>query len=105
MAGYSGTPLPKKLGIKDNFRVFLDGAPSAVLAELKAPLSGCDASGSDDECQRHRVDNAHDECPGNGYRERWRPGACADHDAAEYDTPGNAHNAKSKRPGVRIRDD
>jgi len=42
MAGYSGTPLPKKLGIKDNFRVFLDGAPPDVLAELKAALSGCD---------------------------------------------------------------
>jgi len=42
MAGYSGTPLPKKLGIKDNFRIFLDGAPADVLAELKTSLSQCD---------------------------------------------------------------
>ena len=42
MAGYSGTPLPKKLGIKDKFHVFLDGAPSNVLAELKASLSQCE---------------------------------------------------------------
>lgn len=27
MAGYSGTPLPKKLGIKDGYRVALVGAP------------------------------------------------------------------------------
>src|SRR5881394_1323250 len=27
MAGYSGTPLPKKLGIKDDSRVRLSGAP------------------------------------------------------------------------------
>ncbi len=30
MAGYSGTPLPKKLGIKDAYTVFLDGLPSDV---------------------------------------------------------------------------
>ncbi|MFL6241262.1 MAG: DUF3052 domain-containing protein [Actinomycetes bacterium] len=29
MAGYSGTPLPKKLGIKDGHRVLLAGAPPA----------------------------------------------------------------------------
>jgi len=42
MAGYSGTPLPKKLGIKDRFRVYLDGAPPGVLAELKSALSACE---------------------------------------------------------------
>ena len=42
MSGYSGTPLPKKLGIKDGFRVCLVNAPSAVLAELKSPLAACD---------------------------------------------------------------
>ena len=42
MAGYSGTPLPKKLGIKDNFRVYLDGAPPDVLAELKTAFRQCD---------------------------------------------------------------
>jgi hypothetical protein len=41
MAGYSGTPLPKKLGIKDGLRVRLDGAPADVLAELKTALTAC----------------------------------------------------------------
>jgi Protein of unknown function (DUF3052) len=41
MAGYSGTPLPKKLGIKENFRVALAGMPADVKAELKAALSSC----------------------------------------------------------------
>jgi hypothetical protein len=42
MAGYSGTPLPKKLGIKDGFRVQFVGAPSEVVAELKPALAGCE---------------------------------------------------------------
>jgi|SRR5271157_2484613 len=42
MAGYSGTPLAKKLGIKDGFRVQFAGAPSEVLAELKPALAGCE---------------------------------------------------------------
>src|SRR5579883_1849929 len=41
MPGYSGTPLPKKLGIKDGFRVALISAPSEVRAELKAALANC----------------------------------------------------------------
>jgi hypothetical protein len=41
MPGYSGTPLPKKLGIKDGFLVCLLGAPPEVLAELKTELSHC----------------------------------------------------------------
>lgn len=44
MPGYSGTPLPKKLGIKDGFHVCLIEAPPAVTAELKAALSKCDVS-------------------------------------------------------------
>ncbi|HZZ78186.1 MAG TPA: hypothetical protein VFE62_06690 [Gemmataceae bacterium] len=36
-AGYSGTPLAKKLGYQPGFRVYLDGAP-ATYAELVAPL-------------------------------------------------------------------
>jgi hypothetical protein len=39
--GYSGTPLPKKLGIKEGFRVWLVNAPADVRAELKAALAGC----------------------------------------------------------------
>jgi len=42
MPGYSGTPLPKKLGIKAGFRVALVGAPSQVRAELKEALSECE---------------------------------------------------------------
>lgn len=42
MAGYSGTPLPKKLGIKGNFRAFLEGTPADVRAELKDSLATCE---------------------------------------------------------------
>jgi hypothetical protein len=41
MPGYSGTPLPKKLGIKDGFRVSLIDAPAEVIAELKPSLENC----------------------------------------------------------------
>lgn len=34
LAGYSGTPLPKKLGIKANYAVALPGAPSGFEAQL-----------------------------------------------------------------------
>jgi hypothetical protein len=37
MAGYSGTPLAKKLGINAGSRVFVDGAPSDY-SSLLAPL-------------------------------------------------------------------
>lgn len=43
MPGYSGTPLPKKLGIKDGFYVCLIDAPSDVRAELKPALANCRA--------------------------------------------------------------
>ncbi len=42
MPGYSGTPLPRKLGIKDGFRVSFVDAPKEVLTELKAALAGCE---------------------------------------------------------------
>ena len=42
MPGYSGTPLPKKLGIKAGFRVCLVDTPPEVQAELKAELSSCE---------------------------------------------------------------
>ena len=41
MPGYSGTPLPKKLGIKDGFQVSLIDAPAEVVAELKSSLEKC----------------------------------------------------------------
>jgi hypothetical protein len=41
MPGYSGTPLPKKLGIKDGFQVRLIEAPSEVITELKSSLEKC----------------------------------------------------------------
>jgi hypothetical protein len=41
MPGYSGTPLPKKLGIKDGFNVRLIDAPSDVVSELKSSLEKC----------------------------------------------------------------
>jgi hypothetical protein len=42
MPGYSGTPLPKKLGIKAGFRVRLANAPTEVRAELRDALAECD---------------------------------------------------------------
>ncbi len=41
MAGYSGTPLPKKLGIKDGYRVVLLDSPADVKTELKNALANC----------------------------------------------------------------
>jgi len=41
MAGYSGTPLPKKLGIKQQFRVAFLDLPGDVKAELKSALANC----------------------------------------------------------------
>jgi hypothetical protein len=42
MPGYSGTPLPKKLGIKAGFRVWFMNAPPEVRAELKPALADCE---------------------------------------------------------------
>ena len=42
MPGYSGTPLPKKLGIKAGFRAHLANAPADVRAELREALAGCE---------------------------------------------------------------
>ena len=42
MPGYSGTPLPKKLGIKQGFRVCLVNDPSEVRTELSEALASCD---------------------------------------------------------------
>ena len=41
MAGYSGTPLPQKLGLKPQFRVAFFQLPGDVKAELKEALSDC----------------------------------------------------------------
>ena len=39
MAGYSGTPLARKLGMRDGHRVGWDGAPSGFRASLDLPAS------------------------------------------------------------------
>ena len=41
MPGYSGTPLEKKLGIKDGFRVALLHAPAEVRSELSHAFKKC----------------------------------------------------------------
>jgi hypothetical protein len=41
MPGYSGTPLPKKLGVKAGFRVRLANAPAEVRTELREALAEC----------------------------------------------------------------
>jgi hypothetical protein len=43
MPGYSGTPLPRKLGIKGGFRAHFVGLPSDVQHELKSALAACEA--------------------------------------------------------------
>jgi hypothetical protein len=43
MPGYSGTPLPKKLGIKAGFRLRLANAPAEVRSELREAMAGCTA--------------------------------------------------------------
>ena len=44
MAGYSGTPLPKKLGIKEKSRVAFVELPADVRAELRDALRTCDVA-------------------------------------------------------------
>ncbi len=44
MPGYSGTPLPKKLGIKDGFHFTLIDAPPDVVTELGPSLKKCTSS-------------------------------------------------------------
>jgi hypothetical protein len=41
MAGYSGTPLAKKLGIKDDFRIALLHVPDDVKTELRSAFGKC----------------------------------------------------------------
>ena|SRR5207245_4137744 len=45
MAGYSSTPLPKKLGIKHYSLIAMLGVPADVRAELKDAIATCDLSG------------------------------------------------------------
>ena len=47
MPGYSGTPLPKKLGIKAGFRAALANAPAEVRAELREALAECELKARD----------------------------------------------------------
>jgi alkylation response protein AidB-like acyl-CoA dehydrogenase len=44
MPGYSGTPLPQKLGIKPGFKVALPDVAPEVKAELKSALDKCEDS-------------------------------------------------------------
>jgi hypothetical protein len=41
MAGYSGTPLPRKLGLKEKFFVAFVALPGEVKAELKDAVARC----------------------------------------------------------------
>src|ERR1700744_2399645 len=49
MPGYSGTPLPKKLGIKAGFRTHFLNLPEDVRSELRSSLADCeiDSNGKD----------------------------------------------------------
>jgi hypothetical protein len=41
MAGYSGTPLPKKLGIREKLRIAFVGLPADVKTELQDSITTC----------------------------------------------------------------
>lgn len=41
MAGYSGTPLPKKLGIQEKLRIAFVDLPATVKVELKDSITTC----------------------------------------------------------------
>lgn len=43
-AGYSGTPLARKLSLKDGMRLWWDGVPDTVSGEIRAGLEGQGAS-------------------------------------------------------------
>lgn len=47
MTGYSGTPLPKKLGIKPGFRVRLINRPREMPEDLRAALTECTLASGD----------------------------------------------------------
>jgi len=42
MAGYSGTPIPKKLGIRPGFRVYLSNEPPDLHVRLRAAMTECE---------------------------------------------------------------
>jgi len=44
MAGYSGTPLPQKLGIKPAFKIALPNIRPDVRKEIGVALAGCDVA-------------------------------------------------------------
>lgn len=44
MAGYSGTPLPKKLGIKEKYRVSFVDLPADVRSDLRDALRTCETA-------------------------------------------------------------
>jgi|SRR6267142_1282849 len=50
MAGYSGTPLAKKLGMKEGFRIALPGVAQDVKSELKQAIAACEVE-SDGQAQ------------------------------------------------------
>jgi hypothetical protein len=47
MAGYSGTPLPQKLGVKAGFKVSFLALPSDIKSALKRDLAGCEVVEAD----------------------------------------------------------
>jgi len=49
MTGYSGTPLPKKLGIKPGFRAGFFELPPEIRSDLKAALADCELTTDNQE--------------------------------------------------------
>ena len=44
MAGYSGTPLPKKLGIRNNTNIAFVNLPADVESDLREAIASCDVN-------------------------------------------------------------
>jgi hypothetical protein len=57
MPGYSGTPLPKKLGIKDNFRAALLHVPADVKSELSDAFARCRIQSLSSKGKNHNQNN------------------------------------------------
>jgi len=60
MPGYSGTPLAKKLGIKEDYRAALLHVPADVKSELSAAFAKCRIQRISPQGNNHDKDNALD---------------------------------------------
>ncbi|WP_240325496.1 DUF3052 domain-containing protein [Sphingomonas mesophila] len=70
-AGYSGTPLARKLSLKTGMRLFWDGVPDSVADEIRAGLADEDATVTMLREPTAPLDAAHVFVTGRGALESW----------------------------------